>query len=79
MLCDFCKEEIKEVTAKKVARACGLLMANDDEVFALTIWHNELVQLLNYLAERKVNQDSIQSVVEEVTKNGKLPLKLKCL
>lgn len=54
-------------------------MANDDEVFALTIWHNELVQLLNYLVDRKVNQESIQSVVEEVTKNGKLPLKLKCL
>ena len=76
--CVTCKIDIQQATAKYVDRACGLLMASEEDVFAVTLWQNEVLQILNYLSDRKINAERVQNVVE-VTKNGKFPLKLKCM
>ena len=77
-MCDSCRSSCSEVEAIDVSKAVGLLMANSDEVFALNIWHRELVQILNHVAQTDVSCDSVVQVVTEMKENFKFPVQLKC-
>ena len=77
-MCDSCRSTCPEVEAIDVSKAVGLLLANPDEVFALNIWHRELIQILSHVSKADVSSDSVEKVVAEMKESLKFPVQLKC-
>ena len=78
LICDSCRSSCSEVEAINVSKAVGILLANSDEVFALNIWHRELIQILNHVSQTDVSCDAVEQVVTEMKENFKFPIQLKC-
>ena len=53
-------------------------MIDAEEIYAVNLWHKELLQIVNHVSDTNVSATNVQKAIEEMNNGKVFPVKMKC-